>query len=389
MVCGFAVPGAVILQTIVAALIAVLPVRVTTNSGETFVGELSEFGKGSIIVDADGESRTLTYEELASISPVDAEAGIGPNFNVTLLTGSRIAAQSVELTDDTLVINPRRQPPLKVRVQDVKSIRFQPPDSRTDPKWLGLLEQEGRGDLMAIRRQGERLDPYRGLIKKIVAGTVSFDLDETPVEAPIEKLEGVIFGGNRPVSEDAAVRVKDKYGSTWAAESIVPGKATDSLTLTLTGSLEHTIRLDHVVSVSWNSGLQLLSEVEPADQKYQPFFPSSLDPSLLQKWFGPTRDGEADLVVRGGSTIDYRIEPGFSTLAGSVQRSSKVNKAGTVVVTIALDDTVRWKETLSESERLGFELPLADARRIRVEVISGEDGDLGDTVRINRLRLVK
>lgn len=385
---GFAIPGAALLKMMAVLTVAILPVRVMTNSGEKIEGTLEAFAEASLVVETDGGSVNVPYDQLVTLQS-DAEERTGPTFRVTLLSGSKIFAQDLAMKDDSITIEPRRQLPLRVNIKEVKSIRFQGADARTDAQWLGLLEQEGRGDLLAIRREGDRLDPYRGVARAIGQGKVSFDLDENSVNAPIDKLEGVIFGGNRSVSENAAVRVTDIYGSSWSAQSITPGQANDGLTLKLNGTLEHTIPLNQVRLVRWSSGLQLLAEIAPADQSFESFFQSKVDPKLMEAWFGPGDIDESDLLMHGNSRIEYRVEPGFGTLAGSVQRSKAVQKAGKVIVSIAVDEKVRWKETLSDSSRLGFELPLQDARRIRIEVQCGDDGDLGDTVRFSRPRLVK
>ncbi len=91
----------------------------------------------------------------------------------------------------------------------------------------------------------------------------------------------------------------------------------------------------------------------------------------------------------GGSSIEYRIEPGHRILTGSVRRSQNVAKAGEVIVKIELDGKSVWQETLLDAEPRGFELPVEESRRLAIKVDSGKDGDLGDSVRISRPRLLK
>jgi hypothetical protein len=94
-------------------------------------------------------------------------------------------------------------------------------------------------------------------------------------------------------------------------------------------------------------------------------------------------------MLRGDSIIEYRIDSGFERVAGSVVRSNEVEHAGQIEVSIDLDDKNVWTESLTGSEQRGFELPIADARRVRFRVKTMNDGDIGDSVLIHRPRLTK
>lgn len=370
-------------------VLAILPVRVTTSDGETVQGKLGRISATGLKVDRDGETIELSFDRLATLEPLAVEASSGRSFLVSLLNGSKIAARDVSLSDESLTIQPRRQQPLSVKVKDVKSIRFRAASTNTDPLWLGLLEREGRGDMLAIRRDGDRLDPYPGIVQGIVGGIVAFDMDGTSVQAPIDKLEGVVFGGNRSVAEDAPIRVRDVYGSAWAVAEILPSQPDQPLRLALGGGIVHELPLTHIVSIRWSSGLQLLASSQPTRSSFQPYFPSNVKLQLLDAWFAPSRVGEADLTMRGQSSIEFRVEEGFKTLSGSVQREKSVRQAGQITVRILVDDQVKWEERIDGQNRLGFELSVDQARRVRFETDCGEDGDLGDTVRISRPRLMK
>ena len=326
--------------------LAIFPVRVTTSDGQTVQGKLGGISDVGLKVDRDGETVELPFDRLASLEPLAVEAASGRSFLISLLDGSKIAARDVSLSDEALMIQPRRQQPLLVKLKEVKSIRFRAASTNTDPLWLGLLEREGRGDMLAIRRDGDRLDPYPGVVQGIVNGVVAFDMDGTLVQAPIEKLEGVIFGGNRSIAEDAPIRVRDVYGSTWAVAEILPSEPDQPLRVALGGGIVHELPLTHIVSIRWSSGLQLLAASPAAQRSFQPYFPTSLDASLLDAWFAPDTVGESDLLMQGESSIEFRVEEGFKTLSGSVQREQSVRQAGEVTFRILVDDQVNWEESI-------------------------------------------
>ena len=93
--------------------------------------------------------------------------------------------------------------------------------------------------------------------------------------------------------------------------------------------------------------------------------------------------------MHAGSSIEFRIEPGYLTFAGAAGRYDGVAEASSVSVRITLDGKVVWEQAFLDAGLRGFELPLDGARRLAIEVSGDGDGDLGDTVRIARPRLLK
>jgi hypothetical protein len=151
----------------------------------------------------------------------------------------------------------------------------------------------------------------------------------------------------------------------------------------------HELPLHQIESIRWSGGFSLLADEKPANRSFQPYFQTNVSGNLLKDLFAPNRDGEADLLMFGGSSIEYRIEPGYQLLAGTVRRGDKITNAGKVSVHIELDGETVWQEELLDGEPRGFELSVEQSRRLKFVVDSLADGDVGDTVRISRPRLLK
>ena len=128
---------------------------------------------------------------------------------------------------------------------------------------------------------------------------------------------------------------------------------------------------------------------KPVKSDFQPYLPSQLDPTLLNRFFGPQTDGETDLIMNGGSMIAFRIDPDFQTLAGTVQRNNTDGTPSQLTVNLKLDDKVVWTQSLPDAGARGFEIDVKEARQVVLEVDSGSDGDVGDSVRFSRPRLLK
>jgi hypothetical protein len=378
-----------ITQFVATAMMAVLPVMVNTNDGKKAEGNLKGFTSDTLLLDQSGAEIKYSFLDLSSLEPVDVEERTGPSTQVNLISGSRILAQELRMDDDGLTIEPRRQNPLQVPIKQVKSIRFRQPAVGTDSQWLGILDRQGRGDTLVIRRPDDRLDPQQGIVISMTRETVGFSIDGTKIDAPVDRLEGLVFGGNEAVTEDAAIQVVDVYGSRWAVTDLQPSDGEQPLQMELGGNVKHQIPVHQIFSMRWSGGMTLLATEKPAATKFESYLASNADNQLLTSFFGPAVVGEHDLVMNGGSSIEYRVDPGFRRIAGSVVRNSTSGQVSKVTVRVLLDGKTVWEEPLKDSEPRGFELPINAARRVTLEVDSGDDGNLGDTVRISRPRLVK
>jgi hypothetical protein len=382
-----------LLKTAAGLLTALLPVTIKTNSGEQIDGNLLGIADTQLRIDVAGQERMLAFDDVSSLTPQSIAPQTGPTYLVTMINGTRIAAQDVSLSANEMLVTPRHQPTLRVPVQQVKSIRFRAANATTDAAWLGIVAGESRGDTLVIRRGDDRLDPQTGIIEGIADAKVAFDLEGDKVDAPIDRLEGLVFGGTREASGQAAIRITDVYGSEWAAVAIdnieiATTDTTQSLTVKLSESLSHSIPLDQVETIRWSGGVLLLSGDQPVTTAIAPYFETKLDPKLIQQLFAPQADG-ADLLAVGGSTIEYRLESGYQTFAGTVHRMKSVRSGSGLNVQIEFDGAVVWQQELIDAEPRGFELPIGDARRVTIKIDNGNDGDLGDTVRIVRPRITK
>lgn len=386
MVLGFSL----ISKLAVTLVLATIPVRVTTSSGEAYTAELRGLTNSTVLLSRPSEGRTeLHFDDAISLEHVDAPEKTPPTSLVTLHGGTTITAQDLSLDGETLVVEPRRQREIRVNVKQVKSIRFRPSSPETDAKWFGLLEQEGRGDVLAIRNTGAKIDPYRGIVEGIADGVVKFNLDSDIIDAPMDRLEGIVFASGSTSASEPLLKIKDIYGSTWLVSKVLPGDDVDPLRIQLSGPTVHELPVSHVLSIQWSSGIQSLAAIEPAEASHETFFKTKVDPKLVSQWFGPAAEGESDLVLQGDSFVEYRVEKGFNSLVGSVTRASQVKDAGNAKVRISIDGNVEWEQEVGRAEPLGFQLQVTEARRVRIEVDSGPDGDLGDTIRITRARFVK
>ena len=371
---------------LVTLLVAVLPVELETVSGEIIGGTWHGTTPNGVQIERGGSFQEVAYDQLVGLRPLDPPPPpTSPSRRIALIDGSKINALKIESNGDDLVVDPRRQAALSVPLDRVHWVRFRKGTSKTDAQWLGLTEAQQRRDVMVIRRDGDQLDPVEGVVVGLLPDRVNFNLDGTAIDPPIDRLEGVILRTTTERQAKASARVTDVYGSTFEVESL-RGTA-EEIEMVFAGGISHSIALKQVAAITWASGQLLLSELKPADSAMQPYLQTQLDGRVFDKWFGPRAEA-TDIAMVSGGEVDYRIEDGFQTLAGSVRRETLAD-GGKVTVQISIDANIVWKETLSGDSAKGFEVTVAGHRRVKLKVLAGEDGDVGDQVRFLKPRFLK
>ncbi|MEL6106127.1 MAG: NPCBM/NEW2 domain-containing protein [Planctomycetota bacterium] len=379
--------GQALVTFVTAALGFSLPVEIETVSGEKLAGEWQAATKDAIRVKTTDGIKEVLVDKLVAMRPVDApEPGTPPTSLVSIVTGSQVRVQDFSLADGKFLLEPRRQSTIQLPVQQIRSVRFRLGNAKTDPQWLGLLEADNRRDVMVIRRPGEQLDPIEGVVLGLDNETLQFELDGEKISAPVDRLEGVILRSTTTTAS-VKVRVEDKYGSVFAGLRLEPSTASDRIELLLGDDVRHSIPLEHLKSVTWASGRQMLARTTAANSEVTPYLQTKIDSELFEAWFGPRSDND-DLIATAGGSAEFRVDPGFQTLAGSVVRDTDVN-SGMAVVRILIDGNVAWEQSVSGDKPKGFRVNIANARRVRLEVVAGSDGDVGDRVRFLNPRFLK
>ena len=363
--------------------------RVETGSGQFIEGTWAGTTGSVIRIDDGSTIREIPVDQVVALRPVsEVDSSSGPPMNVTLTDGTSICAQELGMDETSIRIEPRRQKPVNIPIRQIRSIRFRLGGAATDPQWLGLVEQESRSDLMVIRRGNEQLDPIEGVVVGLNREKLQFELDGEKIEAPLDRLEGVLFRSGDSPNSESKVKVADMYGSTFLAARLEPNDSSDVVEVMLPGQGKHSIPIQQIQFITWTSGRVLLAADTAAASEMKPYLSTKLPAGLLKAWFGPIADGE-DLIASAGGGIEYRVEEGFQTLAGSVGRDEAVAGGGTVLIRILVDDQLKWEQSLVDSTAKGFRIPVIGARRVRLEVLAGKDGDVGDQVRFLIPRLLK
>lgn len=367
-----------------------LPVRVTPVSGSAYDAELLGVEENAFQMRIGEDEKSVALDDLQVLRRRDDRSSGSPRLRVQLRDGSRLAADGVTVADDQAAVELRRQSALQIPLAKVRWIRFRPAAPAVDAEWLGILDRDTMNDLLVIRREGDRLDRVEGIIGGITAEAVAFDLDGQQIDAPIERLEGLVFGGEIKEAKAPAIRLTDTYGTVWNLAQLQPGSDDETLSAISVGGVTHELPIDLIDTIELASSVEFLAASEAAKTEYQPHIAVPADLEILDRWLKPHSENDRDLVMRSRSSIEYRIEPGFQKFVSSMAIDPSVESGGVCDVRLIVDGNLAWEQSLSvNGEPLGVELPLQNAKRIRIEVDYGGDGDVGDVVRFRQPRLIK
>ena len=374
----------------VVLLASVLQVRVTTIDGTSRDASLQSVTERGVEIEAGGKTETISLETLLSLERLDGPSTTPPLMRVEMFGGGRIGVTGITALDANATLAIRGQSPLLLPLNRIRWVRFRQSSLAVDPQWLGMIEKTKSTDVLIVRRVNDVIDEVQGIVKSITPEFVNIDVDGTSLQAPIGKLEGVLFADQPALSDAGAIVIEDLLGSRWRVFSISSSDP-KSVTLDLGDGLTHQLPLDQLRRVETTGSVQYLAAESPVESSYSPFSKLGLDEPLAIQWFGVSSNADRDLVMQADSHVEYRVDKSFSTIAGSAQFDPSVTAGGKCSMRILLDGKVAWEQTFDVSEPAprGYELPIGSARRVRFEVKTAGDGDLGDTLRIRQPRLVK
>lgn len=365
-------------------------VEVQTIQGESVAGRLSALGADRIsIVSESGKSLTWQPTEVARISFTNSSR-TGPPTVVTLHGGSEISASIVTLRDETMTIRCSGQPPLESSIGSVRSIRFRAPSNATDAAWLGYVEEPQRKDRLVIRRDGDTLDPIEGTVISIDRDAVVFDLGGNTVEAPLGKLEGVIFSNAGERRQTRSIQVTDVLGSKWMTDQVRWDATADQVTLSLDGAnqgdpVTHSLSIDQLIDIRFSGGILYLADAEVARQSSPAAAVAIVGDELAATWFSPQSESQS-IVMPFSSQRVIRIPDHYQNLVAGVRLDPEVKQFTPVTVSVAIDGEVVWTQTLNDRKTIGLVLPIGEGRQLTLltrsetETEPNEFTSLGNTL---------
>lgn len=394
----------------IALAVSGATVEVSPQVGPIVRGELVSLTETQLLVRAVEGERTLDARTLRAVKFVGERPQAPPSpIHVLLADGTSLrATRFLVQPEGATLTTPAFQTTAPVRT--LRWVLLKPlGDAELRGQWEALLAREAPGDRIIFpraRTEPPVLDQLEGTLLRVGETDITFKLDDQEVSPKRERLIGIaMFQPPNRSTPEPACRATLADGSVLqlAAVKLAGG----SLAVTTPGGMKADIPVDQVVGLDFASGnLVFLSDLEPAETTYEPFFGVTLD-AERDKYL-PQRDRDFDhaplrlgdgrafekgLAVRSGSKLVYRLTQPFKRLQATVGLAPSVVGADIsphMVLVVSGDEGELWRRIITgKDEPFELDLEVAGVRRLTIELQYGEGQDVSDFLHLCEARLLK
>lgn len=384
-------------------------VEVEALKGERYAGELVELNAGSAVLKQADSSRKVPLAEVLEIRFPSAPAPEpSTGARVALLDGTKLTLKEFSISGD----HTRCETAFgifAVPVTRLQHVRFGISTAKLDEAWTALLARESKNDLLVVKKE-DVLDFLAGVTGD-VGEKIGFLLDGDEVPVPREKAFGIIFHRRAPNLPKSTCRVR-----------LTGGDVLETTRITFDGG-EFKGRLAAGPDVSLPAGvvaaldfsvgkIKYLSDLEPRDVKYVPFFDivdeyrrdRSLDGNPITVGGKTYARG---LAIHSKTTLRYRIAGEYSRFQAIAGIDDEVSRLGKIdeEAKPKIDERARSAyvrlvisgdgKPLFNSIVIGGEPPRAldldvkDVRDLEILVDFGNDNPIADHLDLANAKLVK
>ena len=382
---------------LILCLIAAPPVEVTTLKGEQHVGSLERLSGEDVVLKTPTGAVTIPAAELLAIrvpsgttAPTTAETAA----EIRLIDGTRLRASSFASTGTEAAIEHPHLGLIKLPMTVVKSVRFAAADPKIDAVWDQLFDRTVKKDQIAVRK-GEVLDHLDGVIGSLDETTVKFQLDGDEIPVKRERVFGLIYARRENVSNKAVAAVDLSSGDRLAAKAVsFDGEAWK---VKLASGTEVSVPMPLVQAVDFSLGkIAYLSNLEPRDVKYTPFFDfvweyrrdRSLDGKSLSLGNKVYAKG---LALHSLTVLKYRLGGDYRRFQTVMGIDDDIRVAGNVDVVIKGDGRPLFKGTARVNQPpQPLDLDVTGVVELEITVDYGDDKlDIGDRLHLADAKVVK
>ncbi len=260
------------LLTITLLTLCLAPqVEVSTFQGEPRTGEWRGLSDGRVTLAVSGQETSIPLSEVLEVRFRSEAARLDKPVAVVMLwDGTTLSCSRLQVTEQKLKLTSPLLGELTLPQSDVANIRFADRFTSVDEQWAKLAERELKSDLLVIRKE-DVLDYLDGFVVDLTDKSVKFLLDGEEELIKREKIFGLLFGRRPTGLKPAAVRIELVNGDVVLAASVI-GSA-QGLTAKLPSKAEVPLALEQLKALDLSQGkLRYLSQFEPRDVKYTPYF---------------------------------------------------------------------------------------------------------------------
>jgi len=386
-----------IIYALFAAAAAVSPkVEISSLDGKLTAGRLTGLTADEVTIDSDGQPRNVPLAELMQIrfsestQPGQQSSGIP---RVTLIDGSQFGATAAESTATTFTVNTPHLGQFSLPLTSVANVRLAPTDRRVEEAWAEIAVRQVKQDLLVVRK-GDVLDHLPGVVGVIGKETLAFILDGQEISVPVAKVFGIVYGRTKRGRFEPVCRAELANADLLNLNAI--SQADGALAAVLVDGTTVTIPIDQVSRLDFSHGkLRYLSDMEPREVKYTPFFDitwkyrrnTNLDG-------GPLRVGRKEyargISIHSRTMLRYRLSREFRRFQAVVGIDRVVGRNGDVQLVISGDGKVLFEENIrGVDDPRALDLDVSGVHNLEILVDFGGDLDIADHLDLADAKLVK
>lgn len=373
--------------------------------GEQQRGSLLGITRTSVMLQTADEEIRLPLNEVVQLRwPHEIAAPAANSSQVVLTDGSVIRCTELTVGARDAELKGTAFGDITVDRQAIARVQFRE-SAALAGEWSELAGRNSRQDFLVVEKdkrvtEGEdvrivkTLDHLQGVVTAITADEVQFRLDGNDVPVKRTNLFGVIYAAREPVDSEYNCLVESVRGDRLRA-SRVTCDATEMFVSTATGE-RLVIPLDQLARVDFSrERVQYLSDLEPRDVKYTPYFDLVHKLRRDSNQIGQPlrlqgRSFDRGLYLHSRTQLSYRLEGDYRRFQAVMGIDQLVEPNGDVHVVIKGDGQILLEaDVRGDQPPRVLDLDVTDVLELEILVDFGQDLDISDHLDLADAKLLR
>jgi hypothetical protein len=331
--------------------------------------------------------------EIRSVSSKPTAAVDTRRPELTLTDGTHLFFTALRVSDRGVQLDAANLGKTTLPSATVGSIRFASLEPQIADAWRDLAARELARDMLVIRK-GNVLDHLDGTVGVIDDVGIHFVIDGEDVALKREKVFGVVYSRR---NADAGKPICE---ATTAGGDLLKLQSTQwsdgRLKANLIGGTQLVIPGHQIVSLDFSLGkVRYLSQMEPREVKYTPFFDQvwtycrdrPRDGGMLRL---ANKEYARGLWIHSRTLLKYRLNADYRRFQAVMGIDQAVAPLGNVHVVISGDGKILHQSDVRGSDSpQNLDLDIAGVRELEIFVDFGGDLDIADHLDLADAKVIK
>jgi hypothetical protein len=359
-------------------------VRVEPMQGEAFDGRWLEGTPDRLVFQAADGPRTLPARELQQIRMIGDRATGGASSNgkegtgsLQLADGTVLAIQTLEWKDGkgqwTSATDAGTLP-----ANALSWWLLRKPDAAQKESWDRMLSQKADGDQLVVIRGDGSVDQVVGTILGVSADQVEFEFDGQTIQAPKERLLGVVWFRKESPEVSPGVAIESVDGSRWNAKEWKWDRNDGdfgTLALLTSSGVSHRLRYDQLATIDFGtSNITWLADIPALQSTTRPRLGVETiggTPAWSPLWTSRTADAtkSRDLLFLNDGFYETRVPTGCDRFLVTLVRPNAEGLRAELSVELWQEDQQVAQRTIgSDQSELPLEAAVTPGKKLQLRI---------------------